>query len=183
MKLSLLSVILILPPLQGFSSRETDFHLLSNFLRYSASNFLLFHPYSNLAIYFHGSLLRLYSSLSCRLTSTFNLPLNSSTNFFVFSKSFFFRHVSFSAVNPFHCTKYFFTPLTFLLFSILSISHSSTPSISIGFSSFFFCPPTCSLYHTIQLTFTTGCILIKVGSRNLTALVDTISLIAYGPMY
>ena len=90
MKLSLLSVILILPPLQGFSSRETDFHLLSNFLRYSASNFLLFHPYSNLAIYFPGSLLLLYSSLSCRLTSTFNLPLNSSTNFFVFSKSFFF---------------------------------------------------------------------------------------------
>ena len=151
-KLSSLPAILTLPSLQGFSSGETDFHLLqflSNFFRYSASNFPSFHPYSNLAIYFPGNLLLLYSSLSCHLTSAFNLPLNSSTNSFAFSKTSSFSHVSFSAVNPFHHTKYFSTPLTFFLFSIFSTSHSSTLSISIGFPSFFFCPPTCSLYHTI----------------------------------
>ena len=41
-ELSLLLAILTLSLLQGFSSRETDFHLcqfLSNFLRYSALNF------------------------------------------------------------------------------------------------------------------------------------------------
>ena len=186
MKLSPLSVILTLSPLQDFFSRETDFHLLqflSNFFRYSASNFPLFHPYSNLAVYFPSSLLLLYSSLSCHLTSTFNLPLNLSTNSFAFSKFSSFSHVSFPAVNPFHHTKYFSAPLTFLLFSILFTSHSSTPSISISFSSFLFCPPICSLYHTIQLTFTTGYILIEIGSRNLTILVDTTSSIAYGLIY
>ena len=141
-----------LPLLQGFSSRETDFHLLqflSNFLRYSTSNFLSSHLYSNLAIYLSSSSLLLYSSHSCHLTSTFNLSSNSSTNSFAFSKSSFFSHVSFSAVNLFHRTKYFSTPLTFLLFSILSTSHSLTPSILIGFPSFLFYSPTCSLYCTI----------------------------------
>ena len=179
-------MILTLFPLQDFSSRKTDFHLLqflSNFLRYSASNFPSSHPYSNLAVYFPNSSLLLHSFHSYRLTSAFNLPSNSSTNSLAFSKSSFFSHVSFSAINSFHRTKYFSTPLTFLLFSILSTFHSSTPSISIGFPSFFFCPPTYSLYCTIQLTFTTGYILIEVGSRNLTILVDTISLITYGPMY
>ena len=175
-----------LPSLQGFSFRETDFHLLqflSNFLRYSTSNFPSSHPYSTLAVYLPSSSLLLYSSHSCHLTSAFNLPLNSSTNSFAFSKPSFFSHVSFSAVNPFYHTKYFSTPLTFLLFSILSTSHSLTPSISIGFSSFLFCSPTCSLYHTIRLMFTTRCILIEVGSCNLTALVDTTSSITYGPIY
>ena len=179
-------MILALPLLQGFSSGETDFHLLqflSNFLRYSALNFLSSYPYSNLAIYLPGSSLLLYSSHSCHLTSIFNLSLNSSTNSFAFSKSSFFSHVSFSAMNLFHCTKYFSTPLTFLLFSIFSTSHSSTPSISIGFPSFLFCPPTCSLYRTIRLTLTTGYILIEVGSHNLTALVEITSSITYGPMY
>ena len=179
-------MILTLLPLQGFSSRETNFHLLqflSNFLRYSTSNFTLSHLYSNLAVYLPDNSLLLYSFYSCCLTSTFNLSSNSSTSSFAFSKSSFLSHVSFSTVNPFHHTKYFSTPLTFLLFSILSTSHSLTPSISIGFPSFLFYPPTCFLYHTIQLTFTTGCILIEVGSRNLTTLVDTTSSITYGPMY
>ena len=146
-------------------------------------NFPLSYPYSNLVICFPGSLLLLYSSLSCCLTSTFNLSLNSSTNSFVFSKSSSFFYVLFSAINPFHRTKYFSTPLTFLLFSILSTSHSLTPSISISFLSFLFCPPTYSLYCTIQLTFITRCILIEVGSCNLTVLVDTTFSITYGLMY
>ena len=101
----------------------------------------------------------------------------------MFSISSSFSYVSFSAINPFYCTRYFSTPFTFLLFSILSTSHFLTPSILIGFPSFFLCPSTYSLYHTIRLTFTTRCILIEVSNRNLTALVDTTSLIAYGLMY
>ena len=58
-----------------------------------------------------------------------------------------------------------------------------TSSTSIGFPSSFFCPPTCSLYYTIQLTFTTRWILIMVGSHNLTTLVDTTSSIVYDPIY
>ena len=58
-----------------------------------------------------------------------------------------------------------------------------TPSIFIGFLFSFFCPSTCFLYRTIQLMFTTGWILIEVGSHNLTALVDTTSSIVYGPTY
>ena len=145
-------MILTLPPLQDFISKETDFHLLqflSNFFRYLASNFPSSHPYSNLAIYFLSNSLLLYSSLSYHLTSTFNLPLNSSTNSFAFFKSSSFSHMSFSAINLFHHTKYFSTPLTFLLFSILSTSHSLTPSILISFPSFSFYPPNCSLYCTI----------------------------------
>jgi len=91
--------------------------------------------------------------------------------------------MSCSAINPFHRTKYLSTPLIFLLFNIFSTSHSSTPSTSIGFPFSFFCLSTCSLYHTIQLILITGWILIEVGSHNLTALVDTTSLIVYRPIY
>ena len=192
--LSLLLVILILPPLQGFSSRETDFYLcqlFSNFLKYSSSNFPSSQPYSNFTIYFPSNLLLLYSSalgflfilplcstFFCLLTSTLNLPLNLSTNSLAFPKSSSLFHVLFSAVNPFYYTKYLSIPRIFLLFSIFSISHSLTPSTSIGFPAFFFCPSTCFLYYTIQLMFMTGWILIEVGSHNLTALVDTTSSIA-----
>ena len=82
-----------------------------------------------------------------------------------------------------HNTKYFMTSPTFCLFNILSTSHSLTSSTSTGFTSSFFCPPTCSLYHTIWLTFTTRWILINIDSHNLTTLVDTTSLIIYGPIY
>ena len=120
-ELSLLLAILTLSPFQGFSSGETNFHFcqfFSNFLRYFVSNFSLSHPYSNFAVYFPGSSFFLYSTLFCHFTSIFNLPSNSFTNSFVFSKSFSFSHVLFSAINPFHRTKYFRTSLIFLWFNI-----------------------------------------------------------------
>ena len=172
-----LLAILTLPFIQGYSSGETDFHLcqfLSNFLRYSSSNLLLFHLYNNFAIYFPSnspllnSLFSTISILSYLLTSTFICPSNFSNASFVFSKFSFFSHIFCSAINPFHHTRYLFTPLIFLLFNIFSTFYSSTPSISIGFLFLFLCPTTCSLYHTIQLTFTTRWILIEVGSHSLT---------------
>ena len=163
-KLSLLLAILTLPPLQDFSSGETDFYFcqfLSSFFKYSSSNFLSSHPYNLFAINFPGNspLLKSLSSaisiFSYLLTSVFILLLNSSNASFAFPKSSFFSQISCSAINPFYCTKYFFVSLIFLLFNIFSTSHFLTPSTSIGFPSSFFCPPTCSLYCTIQLTFTT----------------------------
>ena len=150
--------------LQDFFFRETNFYFcqfLSNFLKYSSSNFPLSYLYSIFAINFSGnsSFLKSFSSaisnFSCLLTSVFILPLNSSNTSLAFPNSSLFTQESCSAVNHFHHTKYLSTPLIFLLFSIFSISHSLTPSISIGFPSSFFCPSTCSLYHTIQLMFTT----------------------------
>ena len=123
------------------------------------------------------------SIFSCFLISAFILPSNSfkaSPAFFRFS---FLSYVSPFTMNPFYHTMYFSTPLIFFLFKILSTSHSLAPSTSIGFPSSFFCPFTCSLYHTIQLTFTTGCILIEVGSYSLTAFDETTSSISYGPTY
>ena len=155
---SLLLAILTLPFLQGYSSGETDFHLhqfLFNFLRYSSSNLPSSHPYSNFAVYLPNnsfllnSLFSTISILSCLLTSAFIHSSNSFNASFVFSKFFLFSHMFCSTVNPFHCIRYLSTPLIFLLFNIFSISHSLTPSISIGFPSSFLCPPTCSLYYTI----------------------------------
>ena len=51
-------MFLTLPLLQGFSFRETAFHLcqfLSNFLKYSSSNLPSFHPYNIFAINFPGN--------------------------------------------------------------------------------------------------------------------------------
>ena len=101
----------------------------------------------------------------------------------MFPRSFFLSHVLCSTVNPFHHTRYFSIPYTFLSFSIFSISHSLTSSTLISFTPSFFYLFTCSLYHTIQLIFTTRWILIKVGNHNLTTLVDTTSSIVYGPIY
>ena len=153
-------------------SLSSSFHLfqfLSNFFKYSFSNFLLSHLNNNFAVYFPGNSLLLNSSAlgfiftlhlcstpSCLPTSVFNLSSDSSTNSLAFSKSSFFFQVSCSAINLFYLTKYLSTPLIFLLFRIFSTSHSSTPSTTIGLISSFFCPSTCSLYYTIQLTFTTG---------------------------
>ena len=94
------------------------------------------------------------------LTSAFILSSNLATTFFVFSKFFSFSQVLYSTINFFYYTKYFTTPFTFLL-----------------------CSPTCSLYHTTQLTFTTGQILIKVGSCNLTVLVETTLSMIYRLTY
>ena len=148
--LSPLLSFLTLPPLQGFSSGETNFHFhqfFSNFLRYSSSNFLLSHLYNIFAMNFpdSSSLLKFLSFtisiFSYLFTSAFILSLNSSSTSSAFPKSSFFFQVSCSTVNPFHCTKYFSTPLIFFLFNIFSISHSLTPSISISFSSSFFLSP------------------------------------------
>ena len=186
-----LSSTLILPSLQGFSSRKTDFYFcqfLSNFLKYSSSNFPSFHPYNIFAVYFSSnspflkSLSSTISNFSCLLTSAFIHSLNFSITSFAFYRSSSFSHESYSAINPFYCTKYFTTPLIFHLFKNFSTSHSSTPSTSTGFTSSAFCSFTCSLYCTTQLTFTTRCILIEVGNRNLTILVDTTSMM-YGPTY
>ena len=86
-------------------------------------------------------------------------------------------------MNPFYYTRYFSTPLTFLLFKILSTSHSSTLSTSTGFPSSLFCPFTCSLYYTTQLTLTTGWILIELDSHNFTTFDNTTSSISYSPTY
>ena len=159
------SAILTLPPLQSFFSEETDFHFcqfLSNFLRYSSSNFLSSHLYNTFAVNLPGSfpllksLFSAISILSCLLTSTFIYSSNSPNASFAFSKFSLLSQVLYSAVNLFHHTRYLSTPLIFLLFSIFSTSHSLIPFTSIGFPSSLFCPPTCSLYRTIQLMLTTG---------------------------
>ena len=156
-KQSLLSWILTLPPLQGFSSRETDIHFcqfLFNFLKYSFSNFLLFYLYNIFTVYFPSKspLLKSFSfatsNFSYHLTSVFNIPSNSAITFFVFSKSSFSQLLCF-IINLFHHTKYFITSFIFLLFKIFSTSHSSTLSTSTSFTSSTFCPSTCFLYYTI----------------------------------
>ena len=138
-----------LPPLQGFFSGETVFYFhqfLSNFLKYFSSNFPSSHPYNIFAINFPGnsSLLKSFSStissFSYLLTSTFILLSNSFNVSLAFPKSFFFSYVLLFAINPFHCTKYFSTPLIFLLFNIFSTSHSSTLSTSTSLLFSFFCP-------------------------------------------
>ena len=144
-KLSLPLAILTLPPLQGFSSRETAFHFcqfLSSFFRYSSSNFLSSHLYNILAVNFSGnspllkSLSSAFSIFSYFLISIFPSKFaNASSAFFRFS---LLSHMSPFAVNLFHRTKYFSTPLIFFLFKIFSISHSSTSSTSISFLSSFF---------------------------------------------
>jgi len=72
-------------------------------------------------------------------------------------------------MNPFQHTKYLSFPLTFLLFSIRSTSHSSFPSIMTGAGCSFLCPSTCPTYCCTLLTLTTGYIFTVVGSSNLTA--------------
>ena len=121
-------MILTSPPLQGFFFRETDFYFcqfLSNFLRYSSSNFPSFHPYNIFTIYFSSnspflkSLSSAMSNFFCHLTFAFILPLNSATTSFVFSKSFSLSQESCSAINSFHHTRYFITPHIFLLLKIV----------------------------------------------------------------
>ena len=148
---------LILFLLQGFFSRETNFHFcqfLSSFLKYSSSNFPSFYSYNIFAIYFlsNSPFLKLFSSTKsnfyCFLTSALSLSSNSTTAFFAFFKSFSFSYISFSAVNFFYYTKYFTTPFIFLLFRIFFTSHSLTLFTSTGFTSSIFYPFTCFLYLT-----------------------------------
>ena len=153
-----------LSPFQGFSSRETDFHFcqfLSNFLRYSSSNFLSSHLYNIFTVYFpsNSPLLKSFSSIlsnfSCLLISELLFPSNSPTASLAFPRSSSLFHVSCSAVNLFYRTKYFSTSFIFILFKIFSTFHSLTPSTSIGFAFSLFYLSTHSLYYTIWLTFTT----------------------------
>ena len=155
---------LTLPFIQDFSSRETNFYFfqfLSNFLKYSFSNFLSFYPYNIFAIYFSSSLPLLKScsftksNLSCHLTFTLSFLSNFTTTFFALSKSYSLFYISFSTINSFQYTKYFTTSLTFLLFNIFSISYSLTLSTSTGFTFSTLCFFNYSLYLTTQLTFIT----------------------------
>ena len=152
--ITLPSRFLLLEELVGLSLflvLSFPFHFLqflSNFLKYSSSNFLLFHLYNSFAIYFpsNSPLLKSFfstnSNCSCLLNSKFILPSNSATDSFAFSKSFSFFQLLCFTINLFHYTKYFTTPLTFLLFKIPSTSHSLTSSTSIGLTSSFLCPST-----------------------------------------
>ena len=106
-----LNTTLILPLLQGFFFKETDFYFhqfLSNFFKYSSSNFPSFYLYNIFAIYFstNSPLLKSSSStisnFSCHLTSALSLLSNSATASFAFSKFSSFSHISLSAVNFFH---------------------------------------------------------------------------------
>ena len=160
------------------------FHRLQFFSilpQYSWSYRLSDHPYSFFAVNLPGSSPRwnVSSSRSCCATSSMSRRYsfsNSSTTSFAFSKFSLPSQVSDSAVNPFQRTKYLFFPLTFLLFSIHSTSHSSSPSIITRTGCSFLCPSTCPTYRHILLTLTTGCIFTVLGSSNLTAFDDIISL-------
>ena len=175
------------------SPLEKLFSIFSNsFLTSSNFSPQIFHysTHTNIFIINFSSsspLLKSFSStisiFSYLLTSTFIFLSNSSKASPAFFKFSFLFHIFLSAVNPFYCTKYFSTPLIFFLFKIFFTFHSLTSSTSIGISSSFFCPLTCSLYYTIQLTLTTGCILIKVGNYSLTMFDETTSSIIYSPTY
>ena len=76
------------------------------------------------------------SNFSCFFTSTLSFPLNFIIIFLAFSKSSFFFHMLFTAVNLFQCTKYFTTSLIFLLFKKFYTSHSlSLPVLLLLLSS------------------------------------------------
>ena len=123
------------------------------------------------------------SNFPCCLTSVLILSSNFTTASLAFSKSLSFFQVSFSAVNLFHCTRYFTTPLIFLLFKIFSTFHFSTPFISTGFTFSTFCLLYLFSIHTTQLTFTTGYILIEVGNHGLIVLVETTLSMIYELTY
>ena len=152
-------------------------------------NFPPSYPYNIFTIYFSGSsplLKSLFSTISiffCHLTLIFILLLNLTIVFFTFSRSSFFSYKLCSTINLFYCTKYFTTPLIFLLFSIFSTFHSLTLSTFTSFTSFFFYSSICFLYHTIQLMFTTRWILIKLSSCSLITLVDITLSMKYKPIY
>ena len=122
---------------------------VSNLFQYSCLYFFFLHPYNNFAVYFPGnSLLNTFfsSSHSCRLvSSSSSLPYsfsNSSTRSLAFLRFSLLSQVSSSAVHPFHHTRYLSFPHTCLLFIIFSTSHSSSPSITMGCGTSFFCPST-----------------------------------------
>ena len=155
--------------LQFLSSlaQYSSLYLLSNY----PNNFLAMNHPSN------SPLLKVPSSVSCLLMSSISCQYSfsySSIASFAFSRFSLPSQVSDSVVNPFYHTKYLSFPLTCHLFSILLTSYSSSPSIMAGAGCSFFCPSTCPIYLYILLMFTTGCILIVLGSSNSTVFADTI---------
>ena len=173
-------IVFIVPLLAGFLP---FYHLqfLSNLPQYSWSYHLSDHPNSFLAVNLPSNSphWNVPSSHSCYAISSMSRRY-SFLNFLIASCVFFKfslpSQVSDSAVNPFQRTKYLSFPLTFLLFSICSTSYSSSPLIMIGASCSFFCLFTCPMYLHILLMLTTGCIFTVLGSSNLTAFDNTISL-------
>ena len=163
-------IVFIVPLFCGF----LPFHrlqFLSNLPQYSWSYCLSDHPYNLFAVNLPGSSLHWNIPFSCSYHATSSISRqysfsNSSITSFAFSRFSLPSQVSDSAVNPFQRTKYLSLPLTFLLFSIRSTSHSSSPSIITGAGCSFFCPSTCPTYHRILLTFTTRCIFTVLGSSN-----------------
>jgi len=137
-----------------------DFYLcqfLSNFLRYSLSNFLLFYLYNIFAICFLSNSLYLESCSSATynlfylLTSILILLLKSTTTSLIYPKSFSPSYISYSTINLFQCTKYFIIPLIFHLFDIILTSNFSSPSTFTDFCFFIFYLFTSSLYFIIWL--------------------------------
>ena len=121
----------------------------------------------------------LFSFASCRLTSSssslrYSLS-NSSTNSIAFLRFSLLSYVSSSAIYLFHRTKYLSLPRTFLLFTIFSTFHSSSPSITTSCGVSLLCPSTCNLYCHTWLTLTTGCILTVLGRSNSIALLEMIA--------
>jgi len=85
-KLSSLFSTLTLSPLQGFSSRETDFYFcqfLSNFFKYLSSNFLSSYLYNIFVIYFlsNSSLLKSLSSTIFNFSFLLTFILSLLSNF------------------------------------------------------------------------------------------------------
>jgi len=122
----------------------------------------------------------LFSFFFCCHTSLVSSPYsfsNSSTNSFAFSRFSLLSHVSSSAIYLFYCTKNFSFSFTILLFSIFSTLNSSFSLIITGFSGTLFYLSTCGLYRCIQLTLTTGYILIELDNSNSTALLEIIPFI------
>jgi len=83
----------------------------------------IFHPYNIFTIYFFSNSLLLkfhsfaISNFSWLLTFAFNLLPNSVITSLIFSKFFFFSHVSYFTINLFYYIKYFTIPIIFLLFN------------------------------------------------------------------
>ena len=172
---SIILCFLVLPP----------FHLLqflSNLAQYSSSYLLSNHPNSFLAVNLPGNspLRNVPSSFFYLLTSSMSLLCSFSyslTASFAFSRFSLPSHVSDSAMNPFHCTRYLSFPHICCLFRILSTFYSSSPSISTRAGCSFLCPSTCPTYFCILLMLTTKCIFTVLGSSNSTAFDDMIFFI------
>ena len=140
-------------------------------------NLLSSHPYNVFAIYLPGSS-SLWNSLQfsffAYLDSSLYSFLNLSTRSLAFPRFSYSSQVSSSVVYPFHCTRYLFFSLNFLLFNIFSTSYSSSPLIITGRDYSFFWSSIWSLYICTLLIFTTGYIFIVLGNSSSIVFVNII---------